>query len=127
MLLKVINEFTKWGVRFRPLILASFSFKGFFKLKKKFRIMFSWHIIVMGHEKHVWSCQRASSIFGGGWHHQANWFYLRIWQVLWYAMDVQSSTINIFQDLKRPPMNDHHEFRCAIKVIYVICDVCKQQ
>jgi hypothetical protein len=32
---------------------------------------------------------------------------------------------NLCQDLKRTPMNDCHEFRCAIKVIYVICDVCK--
>jgi hypothetical protein len=40
--------------------------KGFFKFKDKFTIMINWHIIVVGHGRHVWSYEGVSSIFGGG-------------------------------------------------------------
>jgi hypothetical protein len=77
------NRFTKWGVRFKPPTLPSFTYGGFFKLKDKFISKFDHHTIVVKHGGHVWNHQRASLVFKGGLHHQIGWFYLGVWQLVW--------------------------------------------
>jgi len=106
--------------------------KRFFKFKDRFTIMFNWHIIVVVHGGHVWNYQGASSIFGVVDTIKLNDFienFDMCCDMQWMD-NLQLFTFFIawkalFQHLKKTPMNDCHEFRCAIKVIYVICDMCK--
>jgi len=41
---------------------------GFFKFKGKVAFTINHLAIVIGHEQHLWNHQKASLVFGGGWH-----------------------------------------------------------
>ncbi len=39
--------------------------------------------------------------FGSGWHHQIGWCDPKVWQFMWYAIDVQSLVVHTFHGMDK--------------------------